>query len=93
MLINYNSEKIYNNVNYEEALMWLKEAEEVLKKSDFYPTILSIKGWAYLTWDNLKVDKLKAREYFQKALNNYKQSRYTSEKRIKLYETWISSTY
>ncbi len=93
MLINYNSEKIYNNVNYEEALMWLNEAEEVLKKSDFYPTILSTKGWAYLTWDNLKVDKLKAREYFQKALNNYKKLRRPSEKRIKLYETWISSTY
>ena len=93
MLINYNSEKIYNNINYEEALMWLNEAEDVLKKSDLYSTILSTKGWAYLTWDNLKVDKLKAREYFQRALNNYKKSKFPSEKRIKIYERWIKNTY
>ena len=89
MIINYYSEKKYNNINYDEALMWLNEAENVLKKSDFYHTILTTKGWAYLTWDNLKVNKLKAREYFQKAIDNYKKSRFASKKRIKVYEKWI----
>ena len=93
MIINYYTEKKYNNINYDEALMWLNEAEDVLKKSDFYHTILTTKGWAYLTWDNLKVNKLKAREYFQKAIDNYKKSRFASEKRIKLYEKWIKYTY
>ena len=92
-IINYYSEVKYNNINYDEALMWLNEAEDVLKKSDFYHTILTTKGWAYLTWDNLKVNKLKAREYFQKAIDNYKKSRFASEKRIKLYEKWIKYTY
>lgn len=92
-IINYYSEKKFNNIDYEEALMWLNEAEEILKKSDYYSTILTTKGWAYLEWDNLKVNKNKAREYFQKALSNHKKSKYPSEKTIKLYEKWISYTY
>jgi len=92
-IINYYSEKKFNNIDYEEALMWLNEAEEVLKKSDFYSTILTTKGWAYLQWDNLKVNKTKAREYFQKAISSHKKSRFPSKERIKLYEKWISYTY
>ena len=93
LLIQFHSQEIYNNVNYEEALFWLDEAEEALKNDDYYHSVLLTKGVAYLSWDNLKTDKIKAREYFQKAIENYKKSKQFSKRTMTIYEKYLERTY
>lgn len=89
-LIDFYSDKRYGNINFDEALFWLDEAEVVLKDDNYYNTILTTKAFAYMTWDNLKFNKLKAREYFLKAIENVKISKYHSkEERINEIQKWL----
>ena len=93
-LVQFYSKKMYGNIDFDEAMFWLDEAEEVLKNSDHHSSILTTKGLAYLNWDNLKVNKVKARKYFLKAIELIKKSKSLSmNDRIKTIEDWLQYTY
>ena len=91
-LINYHSNRIFDYIDYDEALFWLEEAEGILKNHDAYHQILFKKGYAYLRWPNVKTDKVKAREYFQRAIESGK-SGFMMPQDQKFYEDMIQQTY
>ena len=91
-LIQYHTHSHFNYIDYDEALFWLEEAESVLKNDKAYHQILFQRGYAHLTWPNVKKNKVKAREYFQKAIESGK-SGFMMNSTQKFYEDMIQRTY
>ena len=91
-LIRYHTYSQFNYIDYDEALFWLEEAESVLKNHEAYHTILYQRGYAHLRWPNVKKDKVKAREYFQKAIESGKSGLMMNSTQ-KFYEDMIQRTY